>query len=1155
MLYRFVRVFWAVLFAAMVWWIGPLISIGVYRPFGWVFFRQCLAMALLIWGFWPWLVMAWGKLGMGVRQLQAAPTPVQGTDALTGRLKDLDRQLKVKWLRQTRSKWLQGVGLIFNAHRQSLPWYLVMGPEGSGKTSWVAQLPSQGAAFQKTDADVNFWITQTAVWFDTPGSWMARKGMSDNDQHSWHQLLQSLRHVRKARDVVNGLVLCLDIVTLLQEPLEERKRLADSIRERLIDAQETWGQTPHVYLALTGLDKVAGASEFLSSMNVQQLSCGLGFALPLASDDAAGDGGVASEAVWRQAFLEMETRVHTRVLYNAAQDTTQKSGGQLPFVEALASLKSPLFDFLQIALGGLDRHPHAELRGVWLGSMNGATHGVDSDAKSEGDTAQQNFSALWTPIQQQIYLEQSNKGRSGPVVGRQRVITHVRQASLVAVTTLVAIWLAWGYWAEMNHLEDVSAQFTEAKRLAVLQSGQGQDAVAPLLEVASQMRYALAQLEGTERFLPTPYFEHSKIEAVAAATYHRHLHKTLMPELHNQVKKILQTQTKTGRGDVYQTLKIYLMLARPERRSATELEQWINANWLTLSAGARSSDEDRMVLLSHARALFTQAQIPGTPEDASIIKEARARAAETPSVTRVLQHLQNQGLPASSPDVSLSRAAGLASAMALRLRSNAPSTEPTIPGWYTRSGYTDVVLPRLTVSSRSILEEEGWVLRDEPFTGNSFEMDKTVEKLSDAARSQFLQDYIRRWRQFLSDVAPRHVSGLDDAAQIASLFVDPQSPLALLVRFAARETTLTGNYEGDLDSWIDRQKVKIEKGRRAIVGEIAGEHYRTKLLPEHVVEDQFDPLRRFALQMNQSQSSAASNPLSRLFEPLSTQLGIVNGAMLSGQIMPEFDAFTRLRNEAGRQPEPVRGVMLDLINSGSAMTTKQSGAMLSRSAAGATKVVCDQGLTSRYPFSRSSTTDVGVQDFERLFGPQGLMAAHFRDQLAPYVDTSSTPWRTRSADPSHANFISPEVLRSYETAERIRAATLDQAGQLRMAATVRFVDMDSQIAESQLEISGQMFRYAHGSSASRRIDWQTQGSQLTVALHVRGVDGRTDVIRFDGPWALLRFFDAGKTQGGSNDRRDTFHHSRLGRVHLEWQAVSTPSPIWSELFTTFRCPR
>jgi len=1141
MFQKFTRLLLALVFAALVWWIGPLISIGVYRPLGWLFLRQCMVFGLLVWGCWPWAVIVWAKLGMSMRQFHATPA-ARVIDPLSGRLRDLDRQLKTRWLRQTRSRWAQGWGLLLKEHRQALPWYLVIGPEGSGKTSWVAQLPMQGNSTANPEADVNFWLTKTAVWFDTPGRWMNGKGMPESDQSTWVKLLQGLRNLRSGAVVINGVVLCLDAQSLLDTPLEQRKRLAESIRERLIDMQEKWGRVPSAYVALTGLDKLPGAMSLLSQIEAQEWSRGIGFSMPFHKEEE----GAASDpqAQWRDAFLDMEGRVHEQVLYASAHHPDHEGGEQLPFVETIARLRAPLLDFLQHAFMGADHRVNADLRGVWFGSM------ADGAEAHSGK-----LSSLWDPIQQQILLEQYITGQTKPVAGQRRWIQSLSTMLWIGACALGCIWLSWGYWAELNHLEDVSAQFTEGKRLAVMQTAQGGDADAPLLDVASQMRYALAQLEGTERFMPTPFVEHRRVEAVAAATYHRHLHKTLMPELHNQVQKILQSQTKSGRGDIYQTLKIYLMLARPERRSPTDLEHWINAQWRELSSGSSRSDDDRLVLLAHARALFTQADIPGTPEDANLIKSARARAAETPSVTRVLQHVQNQGLPASSPDVSLARAAGLASSMALRLRSDLPSTETSIPGWYTRSGYTDVVLPRLSHSARSVLDEEGWVLRDEPLSGNTFEIDKAVEKLSDAARSQFLQDYIRRWRQFLSDIGSRHVTGLDDAAQISSLFVDPQSPLALLVRFAARETTLTGNYEGDLDSWIDRQKVKIEKGRRAIVGEISGEHYRTKLLPEHVVEDQFDPLRRFAIQMNQSETNAASNPLSRLFEPLSTQLGLVNGAMQSGQIMPEFDAFTRMRNEAGRQPEPIRGVMLDLINNGSAMTAKQSGAMLSRGAAGATKMVCDQGLSNRYPFARGSSNDMGVLDFERLFAPQGLMATHFREQLAAYVDTSSTPWRTRSVDPTHANFISTEVLRSYETAERIRNATLDNAGQLRVSSIIRYMDMDPKIAEVQLDIAGQVFRYAHGTSTPRRIDWQAQGANLTVALHVRGIDGRTDVLRFDGPWALFRFFDAGRTQGAGNDRRETVHHSRFGRVRLEWQAVTTPSPIWSDLLTTFRCPR
>ncbi|WDD92300.1 hypothetical protein Bsp3421_002298 [Burkholderia sp. FERM BP-3421] len=140
--------------------------------------------------------------------------------------------------------------------------------------------------------------------------------------------------------------------------------------------------------------------------------------------------------------------------------------------------------------------------------------------------------------------------------------------------------------------------------------------------------------------------------------------------------------------------------------------------------------------------------------------------------------------------------------------------------------------------------------------------------------------------------------------------------------------------------------------------------------------------------------------------------------------------------------------MLDLIGSGSTMTTRESGALLNRGAAGATSTVCSAGFTSRYPFRRNAQVDAGVADFERLFSAQGLMASYFRDHLAAYVDTSSTPWKALRSNGGNLGLVSPGVLSSYETADRIRGVTLDESGHLRVSTVLRFLDMDSQISEA-----------------------------------------------------------------------------------------------------------
>ncbi len=437
---------------------------------------------------------------------------------------------------------------------------------------------------------------------------------------------------------------------------------------------------------------------------------------------------------------------------------------------------------------------------------------------------------------------------------------------------------------------------------------------------------------------------------------------------------------------------------------------------------------------------------------------------------------------------------------------------------------------------------------------NTFEIDRSVQLLADATRSQYLQDYVSRWQSFLNDITVRNYTGLDDAAQIASAMIDPQSALAQLIRFTARETMLTGNYDGDVDSWIERQKHNFDQRRRSVVGELTGQHLRNKLLPEHVLEDHFEAIRSIALQLRPP-ASASNNPLARLFEPLYRQLGLVNGAAMAGQVLPEYDAFSPLRNEAARQPEPVRGIMLDLVNNGGRLSVKESRDVLTKTATRTTRLVCDQGVAGRYPMQSGASSEIGVQDYERLFGTQGAMATYFREQLAAYVDTTRSPWQAKRVQGSEGALLSGDVLRSFETAERIHAATLDEGGRLRVSTILHLVDMDPQLAEAQLELAGQSLRYSHGSSAPRRIDWGAQNSNLSIKLSLRAVDGRTEVLRFDGPWALFRFFDAGSAADGSPDRKETTYQTSLGSVRLEWQAVTSPSPIWSNLLHSFRCPR
>ncbi|MBN3816132.1 type VI secretion system membrane subunit TssM [Paraburkholderia sp. Se-20369] len=1154
------RIFVAALIAVLIWWVGPLFALGIYRPFAPVWVREVLVAAVLVWGLWPTLARLWARLAMSPRRVRTSQ-PAARADFIDERLRDLDRQLKARWRREPRSRWKHWIGVLRRQHRATLPWYLVLGAEGSGKTSLVAKaMNAADADVERTHAieplngrgdDFNFRIAGDAVWFDIGGRWNLRDGIDDASLDAWKKLLKGLRRLRDGAPV-SGVVLCVDSASMVDAPLDARQRLADVVHRRLADMREVFGQQAQVYVALNGIDRLDGAVSMLSLLDAGRWASGVGFCMP---EQASDEGAASAAASWQGALQHLQQRVQTQVLFAAPAATEVAANyAQLRFVETLSQLHKALHVWLQTAIAPGELHAAARLRGVWMGSMaelavaqpGGAMPGLSAQTRPLGE--------LWTPLFRQVALERDAVRPSGKQSWRSQAGRVLRWTALPALAVCLLLWFGWSYFAERNYLDDVWAQFSEAKRLAQAQVSYGPDGGSPLLDVASQMRYAQAQAEDAGRRMATPYFEHGLVADAARDTYQRQLQKMLMPELYNEVRRVLVAQADGAPGDVYQTLKVYLMLCRPDRRNATDVERWLSSRWDSLSGG-QYGDDDRRALLAHVRALIELPKLPGTPEDANLVRSARARAAQIPIVTRVLQDIHAQGLPAQVSDISLSRAAGFESAMSLRMRSNIPATDVAVSGWFTRAGYTDVFLPRLEKSARALLEEESWVLRDEPMRGNSFEIDGLVQKLADSTRAQYLQDYIAGWQNFLNDVTVRSVAGLDDASQLAAAMMDPQSPLASLLRFAARETTLTGaSDEGNIDSWIDRQKYRLEKGRRQIVGELSGQHYRTVLLPEYVVEDHFQAIRQLAAQLN-NRGAEMNNPLARLFEPLYRQLGLVNGALLAGQVLPaQYDAFSRLKETAARQPEPVRGIMLDLIGNGSAMTTRESGALLNRGAAGATSTVCSTGFTSRYPFRRGARVDAGVADFERLFGAQGLMATYFRDHLAAYVDTSGTPWKALHSNGGNLGLVNPGVLSSYETADRIRGATLDESGRLRVSTVLRFVDMDSQISEAQLIVGGQTLRYAHGMTSPHRIDWNGQDTKLAIQLQLKAVDGRLNTIQFDGPWALFRFFDAGQAAGGTADRRERLYQTSIGTVRLEWQALTTPSPIWSGILQSFRCP-
>lgn len=1154
MLRSSVRVLLSLIFAAIVWWIGPMVAIGQYHPFGWLWVRQLLVFLILLWGFYPLLNWLFGKLLrlFSRRKTKVAPPK---NDRIGSRLADLELTLRKIWMERQKGFFHRQWYRLRKGYLKEQPWFMVIGASGAGKTSFlnhtgqnalpgnIAGLPRLGESLGQTE-DCGFWVNDKAVWIDSTGQWVEREALGESGFNAWKKLLAGIRRLR-GRTGVDGIVLCVDLKWLREASSEQRKRLADTLRGRILELADWFNVELPIYIVLTHLDTMPGGGVMLTALEDDALNEGMGF-------EALKQGSVDD---W---YAHFEHRVQRFVQFVLPQMAEAGEGEQLlHFAEALGGLRSPLLEFVKSVVVHTDSVRGGQLRGMWFGTSvylmagDGEANLVALDEPNDSPAFRAFAKTFLAPIGQAI--EERNILRFGDKSLASRSKRLIRWGVSILALVFFAGWLLFTYFDQRNYVDLIWAQFGEGKRLAQEQvDAAGNDAA--LMEVSAQMRYAGSQLGSNVSMLPSAYFEHARIRKVAEETYRRHLFKTFMPEMFKYVTLQLKSEMEGGTGDVYESLRLYLMMVRPERRDPVTAVRWFDKRWDKI-APANSSDAEKNMFLGHVQASFSPPLLPAAPEDKALLDKARAVASGLPSAIRVIDHVKAQGLPETVEGVSLSSAGGLNAPMLLRMRSDTPTTSPAITGWYTRAGYHDVFMARLPKSARTIFEEENWVLRDEKrLDGNAFDVEKSVQDMADAARRQFLQDYIQNWRTFIADITVRRYSGMDDAASIAKALMDPQSALAQLIRFIGRETTLTGNYEGDVDSWIDRQKLNLEKARRAVVGEMSGQHYRYRVLPEHVVDDYFNALRRMAVSLNpQSGVEPSSNPLTRLFEPLYRQISVVNGAMQVGQLMPEYDAFRRMRADAARQPEPIRGIMTDLIDSGSNATARKSSQELTRGAEGASRSICPQ-VVGRYPMLRSTSKDVGSEDFRRLFGPRGALDSHFSSELAQYVDTSTVPWRARRVEGMAGSLINPSIIRSYEMARTIRDTFFNDAGQVGFSVILRAVDMDASIAELLVDIGGEQIRYAHGASAPKKIDWSPQRSSMLVRLHMRSVDGRTQQMEFSGPWALFRFFDAGDPLTLADDKRVLRYKTALGSASLEFQATSSDFPLWSRTLAQFYCP-
>ena len=1121
--------------ALVIWIVGPLVAVADVRPLEgtgarWITIGVVVLIAVLL--------MAWNSWrarrgnAQVVNQLMAAPAAAKETESADMKAVRERFEKALVTLKRARfggggvlSGWSAKLG---GQYLYELPWYLIIGAPGSGKTT---ALHNCGLKFPLAEAvgdhavkgvggtrNCDWWFTDRAVLVDTAGRFTTQDSDRENDRATWSGFLGMLKKSRP-RQPVNGVLVTVSVADLLTRGPAERAQHAATVRQRVQELHQDLGIRFPIYLLVTKCDLLAGFMDYFATVDKDQRASPWGFTFPL--DPAALKGESAPLSRFGPEFDALHQRLNDGLIDRLQVDRdAQRRARIYGFPGQFAGLRGMLQEFVETVFSPSPYEANPLLRGVYF--VSGTQEGTPIDrVLGAVARAYRLERAIVAPNQssgKSYFLNRllgevvfAESGIAGTNLKWERRRTALALAGYAAVGLLtVGTVVAWStsYINNRRYITDVAERVEEVRKLVQATPNRASPELQPIVPALDATRTLATAGRNSDEVpwsLGFGLYQGRKLDSAANTAYERMLVDAVLPRLALRIEEQLRQGGEAPEMQ-YEALKAYLMLHDPDHFDAESLKIYVEADW-DAQFGRELALEDREQLSHHLDALLAQgAAVSPLPEDKPLIEQHRTRLATVTLPQRVYNRMRHQGLGGEFPEFTVVRAAGNNAALVFTRRSGQPLTKG-VPGLFSYDGYHRGFQREVSRVAQQLADEQGWVLGITDPAKSPVAAVRGNEPLVDDVRRIYLNEYATIWEAFIADVRLLPMTSLAQSVQMARLLSGPDTPLVPLMKAMSRETTLLAG-GGVVDKAEKRATEVLGKSREAIASILTpgGKPAAAGPRIESLVDDRFAALRQFVFKPEGGK--APMDDTVALIGEVHVLLNAVDTAIKGGSAPPPSPLPNRVKAEAARMPEPVRS-MLDNLSASSAQVSqimvRQNLGQEVKSQVGE---FCQQAIAGRYPLNRASKRDVTQADFAMLFAPGGKIDQLFQQKLAQYVDTTTRPWSFRAVEGTPLGTDRGQ-LPQFQRAQAIRETFFPGSNVPSLRLDFKPLEMDSTLTQFILDVDGQVVRYAHGPQIPASVQWPgPRGSQqVRVQVSPPSTNGQPSGIVEDGPWALFRLFD------------------------------------------------
>ncbi len=1113
----------------IVWFAGHLVGLDTVD-------KKLLAMLSVFGAFAVYLIARWmWTKRSGDKLVAELATHNAGSqaeiDEIQHKMTEVLQSLKTSHL---------GAGHRGNAALYALPWYMIIGPSATGKSTLFA---NSGLHFPYANSNelhvqgfggtrnCDWWFSDQAVLIDTAG----RYTTESSDNKEWLSFLDLLKKHRPKLPI-NGVIVAISVADILTSDSDGIRQHVKMVRERIQELITQLGVIFPVHITFTKSDLISGFEPFFADLSEKERDQVWGTYLLDESEDQSQDPAELFEVRMEALY---ERLCEQRLSKLARERNLHRKGLIFDFPNQFQAASIKLTEFVNLLF---KENPYQEVpwfAGVYFTS--GTQEGSPIERIMTG--AREQFLSVALEQNQETITKSYFINRFfNDVVFKLQDLTRGNRRERKIQRWLKGLSVS----ATLASIAGVVALLTTSYTMNSLLIASGQNKVEQLSELAATTSHPADRIEAFievfnhqqvlldyEQDLPWTFifgiYEGDKtLDSVSAVVLHE-MESLLSQPVQSVVSQKL-TELATNwesmadmdsrnalRQEYYALLKLQLMFSiRPDKMDPEFAINQLKQLWqpilgvdLSLEEMQDFSQQIDTVLAAYVAQIGHTAENPGNASfwqvDQSTIDIART-------------HLDTQPEPEPLYRQIIASKAAKKKPTSIKSMLNSKNEklfagDYRIPFAYTQQGWQGYFFPEMqrvvTVASSG-----DWVMGTANEKGEN-RVDKVkADALEAAIRAMYFKDYAAHWLTLLSQTEVRPFKGLADASISLATLSTVDGPFAELMKQINLNINLADK------PIIDPTPVSEDVSKLAAQAKLTLPKVIVKRVPE--LESRFADLRRFSQSSEQGQ---ASDFLQQYITTLSMVHSDVKSLMSSNESDAQAMEFAQSLLNGEDSDSGLQGAWIVAESQLRALEPSTKGALEGllksplRASFSAISVVFrrqldnewqDQvyalysaGVRGKFPFNPKGA-DAAVADVaELLNGRSGLLWAFVDEQLDSFLKKRKGKWEERKWNGMGIGF-SEGFLNSLYRANQVTRSLFSKGSESSQFQFQALPVAQRGVRESYIGFSEQAYRYRNEPEEWRKFSWPGAGTTEIARVYAVDRSGKRVGIEKSGPWALLR---------------------------------------------------